>query len=42
MDITDVLSDTDLVTGRKNKKSKAWNEVGKGSEKSDVAEESNN
>ena len=42
MEVTDGLSNTDLVTGRKKKKRKAWNEVGKESEKSDVAEESNN
>jgi len=42
MEVTDSLSDTDLVTGRKKKKRKAWNEVGKEREKSDVAEESYN
>jgi len=40
MEVTDSLSDIDL--GRKKKKRKAWNEVGKEREKSDVAEESNN
>lgn len=41
MGITDGLNDIDLVIGRERKKRKAWNEVGKESEKSDVAEESN-